>query len=475
MAKFPGRYSIAELEAALRALGEEPRFEAMPKGKHSRHVWRRTFKGVINHWASQGSVSVQGADASKLEPLLKQALGGGDAATAAGGAAAAPPDACVGGSDSARPGVGEKLDTQLKLVMGGSKLGMARSVQRAVAWHLFTDGSCRENRNVTRASPAGWGVAVYGPQGDGGGAMPSFELYGPVVVDDACPLSLGADVGSNNTGELSAIGEALLWLLHEAPGPSDAAAVIHYDSVYAAKVGSGEFRAHKNIALARRVQGLFAEASKKRELRLSHVKGHSGAPGNERADHLANLGATGKWSQSSHRWCTARAARLAGAGTRPATVPSALARLATAPSAPAVAAIDLDDMDFLALEEAAKAAVAESVKARTPVLATPARADRRADGEATKRRAEADESPPSASLAKRRRPSAGEGGVGAAAQEDPRSHVLCGPHRGAPLLHFAQRFPEDCARYIAELQSAVSGSGLLGALRVARSERTVAA
>lgn len=48
-----------------------------------------------------------------------------------------------------------------------------------------------------------------------------------MVTDATSQLSLGATLGSNNTGELSAIGEALMWLRDEAP---PGAAAIHYDS-----------------------------------------------------------------------------------------------------------------------------------------------------------------------------------------------------------------------------------------------------
>eukprot|EP00969_Alexandrium_andersonii_P146779 6491212-Alexandrium_andersonii.AAC.1 len=38
------------------------------------------------------------------------------------------------------------------------------------------------------------------------------ELFGPVVLDPNSGLYLGAEVASNNTGELCGICEALLWL-----------------------------------------------------------------------------------------------------------------------------------------------------------------------------------------------------------------------------------------------------------------------
>ena len=62
------------------------------------------------------------------------------------------------------------------------------------------------------------------------------SLHGPVVLDASSPLSLGAELGSNNTAELSAFGEALLWLKDEEP-TGGLPAVLHYDSTYAKKVG----------------------------------------------------------------------------------------------------------------------------------------------------------------------------------------------------------------------------------------------
>ncbi len=41
---------------------------------------------------------------------------------------------------------------------------------------------------------------------------PIAELLGPVVTDELDPLFMGADGHSNNTGELQAIAEVLLWL-----------------------------------------------------------------------------------------------------------------------------------------------------------------------------------------------------------------------------------------------------------------------
>eukprot|EP00969_Alexandrium_andersonii_P011847 516336-Alexandrium_andersonii.AAC.1 len=69
------------------------------------------------------------------------------------------------------------------------------------------------------------------------------RLFGPVVLDRSSPFFLGAEVASNNTGEISAIAEVFLWLetqLSVRPRPRIR---ICYDSTYAANIVTGAFRA----------------------------------------------------------------------------------------------------------------------------------------------------------------------------------------------------------------------------------------
>mmetsp|Transcript_424 Transcript_424/g.800 ORF Transcript_424/g.800 Transcript_424/m.800 type:complete len:518 (+) Transcript_424:47-1600(+) len=176
---------------------------------------------------------------------------------------------------------------------------------------VFTDGACRGNRNVRLNNcPAGWGAVVIQCSGreschvNGAGQVVA-ELYGPVILDANSPFFLGAEVQSNNTGELSGVCEALLWLRDQEL--SQRPAVLYYDSKYAGKVAQKDYRAHKNQQLAASATSLVEEVRARRTLRLEHVKGHSNHAWNDHADRLANRGASGDqcFVGRFHPCCTA--------------------------------------------------------------------------------------------------------------------------------------------------------------------------
>ena len=154
------------------------------------------------------------------------------------------------------------------------------------ALYIYVDGSCEENRNVTSQTPAGWGFCVIsGDSGIGrGGGDVVLEKSGPVVTDVSADGFLGAEVGSNNTAELSAIAHAMRWLLTEG---GDQGVVIRGASQYALRISSGEWGAKANKALADSARSLWSEVSSLRSLRAEHVRAHRGHRWNERADHLA--------------------------------------------------------------------------------------------------------------------------------------------------------------------------------------------
>ena len=122
---------------------------------------------------------------------------------------------------------------------------MDESIPLTERLSLYFDGSCQENRNVTAETPAGWGVVVVrGDSGLGkGDGEVVEELSGPVITSTDGDGYLGAEVGSNNTGELSAMAHALRWLLIEG---STNAVTIRGDSQFALKIAAGEWRTKAN-------------------------------------------------------------------------------------------------------------------------------------------------------------------------------------------------------------------------------------
>ena len=122
-----------------------------------------------------------------------------------------------------------------------------------------------------------------GGPGNGKGHLLT-ELSGEVITDEETGGYLGAEVGSNNTAELSAIAHALRWILSESEVDS---ATIRGDSNYALNIASGLWKAKANQALARRVSDLWDEVSGIVTLVGEHVPAHRGHRWNERADHLA--------------------------------------------------------------------------------------------------------------------------------------------------------------------------------------------
>ena len=159
--------------------------------------------------------------------------------------------------------------------------------------NIYTDGSCSENRLVSADTPAGWGVSVslrgrileervtQGP-----------DMFGPVTTRPTDRFYVGATVGSNNTGELQAVIEALLWVRDFAPALGTV--VVHIDSQLAidAAIGNGSLKSSPGMADT--LADLFLDVQRTRTVWLLKVKGHSNIPGNERADMLAKRGAEGR-------------------------------------------------------------------------------------------------------------------------------------------------------------------------------------
>ena len=137
--------------------------------------------------------------------------------------------------------------------------------------HIYVDGSCIGNQNVDGDTPAGWGVVVITGSNDLGRGNGEIleEFNGKVITDPNENKFIGAEVGSNNTAELTAFAEALRWLLSEG---GDSEVIIKTDSQYAANQATGAWKAKANRELVAHVQLLWNEVSELRKLSWQHVK-----------------------------------------------------------------------------------------------------------------------------------------------------------------------------------------------------------
>ena len=134
---------------------------------------------------------------------------------------------------------------------------------------------------------AGAGCAVLNAELDAS-ADALVSIYCPVVTDPDHPHFLGAIRGTNNTGELVGVGEALLWLRDYDTHADDV--LIYVDSTYAPAVVEARWGYKSNHELIRCIQSVLVQVRAVRNVTFRHVYGHSGDPWNDVADDLATLG-----------------------------------------------------------------------------------------------------------------------------------------------------------------------------------------
>ena len=138
---------------------------------------------------------------------------------------------------------------------------------------VYTDGACKGN-----PGPGGWGVYIQSNEDE-------KELYG------------GNPETTNNQMEMQAALEALKHLKDE-----DEVIELYTDSNYLRqgitewihkwKKNNWKTAAKKPVA-NRDLWIEISDLNEKMTVDFNWVKGHAGAPGNERADELANIGAEG--------------------------------------------------------------------------------------------------------------------------------------------------------------------------------------
>ena len=103
----------------------------------------------------------------------------------------------VEGKSGLGPSANTVEETEVELAaIGGDQL------------RCYTDSGCDENGAGGIWGASGWGVHVLGVPPPAVRA----EMWGPVVIDDDSIWFCGATWGTNNTGEIIGIGQALMWL-----------------------------------------------------------------------------------------------------------------------------------------------------------------------------------------------------------------------------------------------------------------------
>lgn len=155
----------------------------------------------------------------------------------------------------------------------------------------------------TPTSVASWGVThVQRPFTPAGAFMDKdageelCSLFAPVCTSTHLksgvpnPFFIGASRATNQSAEITGIGEAML---HFRFFSDRETATIYSDSQYAISVIKGKCLSKDNAKLADYVRALYEELNRRKQrITLLWVKAHDGKRWNERADALANLGAT---------------------------------------------------------------------------------------------------------------------------------------------------------------------------------------
>ena len=80
------------------------------------------------------------------------------------------------------------------------------------ALRCYTDGGCDGNGAKGHWGAAGWGAHILAVNAEGEKEKVEAELWGPVETYPGSSWWCGAQRGTNSTGELMGIGQALIWL-----------------------------------------------------------------------------------------------------------------------------------------------------------------------------------------------------------------------------------------------------------------------
>ena len=166
---------------------------------------------------------------------------------------------------------------------------------------IYTDGSAIPRKLGQPPPPAGYGFkAVTG--GDGKEHVGGRELYEECGQINARSREHPEVLTTtSNLAELVGFTRAVNWA-HANRLAQGKPVCIRYDSMYAAHIATGLWKAKKHKPMAAAARQAWARLKRSREGQawMAHVKGHTGNQWNERADRLAAQGRGGK---SIKRYC----------------------------------------------------------------------------------------------------------------------------------------------------------------------------
>lgn len=220
----------------------------------------------------------------------------------------------------------------LQALVEGKRVSLDQALQQINHIRVFTDGSSRPTVSKPDSFKAGWGFCVTEHLAGRREAEDRVlaELFGPVLTQylpradgrntrgEENPLWIGATTEDNNTAELCAIVESLLFLQSFDPLPLKAPSpeqqplvgghisppnpcplvVIASDSeVGINSIARGATASHPQFRkLVGEARNLIAKlhAERRAFVLFAHVPGHAGIPGNVRADLLADYGRQGQ-------------------------------------------------------------------------------------------------------------------------------------------------------------------------------------
>ena len=231
---------------------------------------------------------------------------------------------------TASPGTKQHFNSVFRQHMGLQTPAPVSDASRNIK--VYTDGSGSAGR-CTSSTPAGWGFVVVEDD------SPIHQARGPVVTDPRCLYYLGATVGSNNTGELTAWLESALFLLQATPHKS---ITFVYDSQWVQGMVTGKYRPKRHKSLVYLAKKVYQHLQARSAIHWQWVKGHTGEEYNELADVLAGKG------KSDGQWVGGRSSQQAPftPTTLPANQPTAATNSLDAHNAKLVHAIPSRTIHF---------------------------------------------------------------------------------------------------------------------------------